>query len=275
MQKIRTPVDEGEFETLEQRYDGYRFGFQTKKNASLDDIDESSVYQFIDLANSVRNLNQSTFLPVEDLLEKLDLTIKGEITNAALLLFGKNPGRFFPGHYEVKCGYFPSDEGYTVITNDKEYDKNIIENFNFSFGFVKDCLRKTTVKEKVQRTETWEFPESVIREALVNMIVHRDYRQGIKSTVEVRPSFISFYNVAHLFKPAITIERLKEAHPSRPGNRLIAKIFYLMGLLENWGGGTTRIISETVESGHVPPEFSFEGGMFRLELYRRQDGGPN
>jgi ATP-dependent DNA helicase RecG len=116
--------------------------------------------------------------------------------------------------------------------------------------------------------EKWEFPVSVIREALVNMIVHRDYRQNIKSTVEIRPSTVSFYNPGQLFGPTITIERLKTFHPSRPGNRLIAKIFYLMGLFENWGGGTLKILAETIESGKPSPEFFFEQGMFRLLLLR-------
>jgi ATP-dependent DNA helicase RecG len=220
------------------------------------------------MANSVRNLNENTLLPLDVILEKLDLMKKGELTNAALLLFGKKPGKFFANHYEIKCGHFPSDEGYDKLTNDKEYNHNIIDNFNLSFGFIGDILRKSVEKKKVQRSEIWEFPLEVIRESLVNMIVHRDYRQDIKSTVEIRPSVISFYNPGHLFGPTITIERLKEVHPSRPGNRLIAKIFYLMGLFENWGGGTMKIITETVKAGKASPGFFYEGGMFRLELYR-------
>ena len=119
-------------------------------------------------------------------------------------------------------------------------------------------------------SESVEFKKSTpsLREAIVNMIVHRDYRQNIKSTLEIRPSAISFYNPGLLFGPSITIDRLKTLHPSRPGNKLIAKIFYLMGLFENWGGGTLKIISETVKSGKASPEFSFEDGMFRLVLFR-------
>jgi len=108
----------------------------------------------------------------------------------------------------------------------------------------------------------------IVRESLVNMIVHRDYRQNIKGAVEVRPSMIAFYNPAQLFEPTINIERLKKSHPSRPGNKLISKIFYLMGLFENWGGGTLEIISDTIKSGKPSPEFHFEDGMFTLELYR-------
>ena len=109
----------------------------------------------------------------------------------------------------------------------------------------------------------------MLREALVNMIVHRDYRQDIKSTIEIRPTSIAFYNPAQLFGPTITIERLSQVHPSRPGNKLLAKIFYLMGLFENWGGGTLKIITDSVGAGKPAPAFTFEDGMFRLVLLRK------
>jgi ATP-dependent DNA helicase RecG len=255
---------------LQQRYNGYGFDYQIQKHATLDHIDGDAVYKFLETANAVRDLNENTFLPVDAVLQKLELMKDTGITNAALLLFGKEPGKFFAQHYEIKCGSFPENEGYDEISNDKEFNRNIIENFYLSFGFLKESIKKSLVKNSsgVHRTENWEFPLTVLREALVNMIVHRDYRQDIKSTVEVRPSFISFYNPGHLFAPTITIERLKTIHPSRPGNRLIAKTFYLMGVFENWGGGTLKIISDTVKAGKPSPEFSYENGMFRLELHR-------
>jgi len=190
------------------------------------------------------------------------------LTKAAILLFGKDPGKFFADHFEIKCGKFASDEGYDEIANEKEFRQNLIQNFNAALNFIMESIGKSSLKTDIHRIEKWEFPVSVIREAMVNMIVHRDYRQNIKNTVEIRPSKISFYNPAQLFGPTITIERLRRLHPSRPGNKLIAKIFYLMGLFENWGGGTLKIISETIKSGKPSPDFSFEDGMFQLSLLR-------
>ena len=155
----------------------------------------------------------------------------------------------------MKCGRFLDDEGYDEIENDKKFSGNLISIFKAIITFVLESISKRSVKGDIHRKEEWEFPITVVREAIVNMLVHRDYRQNIKSTLEIRPSTISFYNPAMLFGPTITIDRLKTLHPSRPGNKLIAKIFYLMGLFENWGGGTLKIISETVKSGKASPEF--------------------
>jgi len=255
---------------LQQRTNGYGFDYITEPKAVLEDIDAESVYKFLDTANTIREINVNTFLPIDIILKNLELMKDRGITRAALLLFGKNPAKFFPNRFELKCGHFLNDEGYDEISNDKEFNRNIIDNFNLSMGFIKDSIKKKLVKakDKIQHIEEWEYPLSVLREALVNMIVHRDYRRNIKSTLEIRPSFISFYNPAVLFEPTITIERLKKIHPSRPGNRLIAKIFYLMGIFENWGGGTLKIISDSIKAGKPSPVFSFEGGMFRLELKR-------
>jgi ATP-dependent DNA helicase RecG len=118
---------------LQQRLNGYGFDHHVQKGASLDDIDTDAVYRFLETANSVRNLNENLLLPLDIILEKLELMKDGGITRAALLLFGKNPGKFFPGFYEIKCGDFPDDKGYDVISNDKEFTDNIIDNFNISF----------------------------------------------------------------------------------------------------------------------------------------------
>lgn len=253
---------------LQQRFNGYGFDHQIQPNAGMNEIDADLVYRFLETANSVRNINESMFLSPELILQKLGLLKDEGLTRAALLLFGADPEKFFSNHFEIKCGRFVGKQGYDEIVNEKEFHGNIIDNFYSALIFVQDSIGKQVIKKQIHRCESWEFPIPVIREALVNMVVHRDYRQEIKNTVEIRPHMISFYNPAHLFEPTINIERLKKHHPSRPGNKLIAKIFYMMGLFENWGSGTLKIISETVKSAKPSPEFFYEDGMFRLELYR-------
>lgn len=262
-------MDRQQYETmLQQRLNGYGFDHQIQIGAGLNDIDTETLYRFLETSNSVRSFNESLLLPPEILLEKLGLAKKEQITRAAILLFGLRPDNFFEGFFEVKGGTFLADEGYDQILNDKEFHSNLMNIFEGVFGYVMEAIKKDSKKEGVYRTETPEFPVSVIREAIVNMIVHRDYRQGIKGTVEIRPSRVTFSNPGQLFGPTITVDRLKKPHPSRPGNHLIAKVFYLTGLFENWGSGTLKIIDETIKFGKQEPRFSYEDGIFRVELLR-------
>ena len=266
---VNQRVDREKYESmLQQRMNGYGFDHQICQNASIQDIDSETLYRFLEIANHVRSLNENILLPPEILLEKLDLLKKGHPTNAAVLLFGKNPGRFFLGQYETKCGAFPSDEHYDTILNDKEYRTNLIDAFDFLVGYMMDATRKKSERQGIYREETHEVPVPVIREGIVNMLVHRDYRQGVKNTIEIRPSRVAFSNPALLFGPTITLEKLARHHSSRPGNKLIAKIFYMMGCFENWGSGTLKIIEECKKTGTLVPKFFFEDGVFRLEIER-------
>jgi ATP-dependent DNA helicase RecG len=253
---------------LMQRYNGYGFDFLIQKNAELTDIDVDSVYEFLDAANANRNLNVSLVSPINEVLHKLDLMTGEGITNAAILLFGKEPAKFFDFHFEIKAGVFDADEQYDHIQNEQQFSGNLFYNYKQALLLLLNSIAKEATKIQGHTVESYEIPVDVLKEALVNMIVHRDYRQGIKSTIEIRPSFISFYNPGHLFTPSITIEGLKRSHPSRPGNKLLSKIFYLAGLFENWGGGTLKIITECNKIGLIEPIFSFEGGMFRLTISR-------
>ena len=154
------------------------------------------------------------------------------------------------------------------MINEQEYGANLVKVFADAQGFLLNSLRKSYVKGEQAGTEHFELPRAMLREALVNLIVHRDYRLDVKSTIEVRPSFIRFYNPAQLFSPTITLDALKRHHPSRPGNKLLAKIFYMMGLFENWGSGTLKIIEAAKQSSEREPDFDFQDGMFSLKIYR-------
>jgi ATP-dependent DNA helicase RecG len=253
---------------LEQRYNGYGFDHLPLPEASLDDLDMDLLYRVIETANVARNANISVMLPPELILENLDLARQGVLTRAAILLFGKHPQRHFAHHFEIKCGLFADDVRFDNLLNDKEFAANLLDNFLLAYTFVTDALRTASAMRDEQRIDTLELPATVVREAIVNMIVHRDYRVDIKSTIAIRPHAITLSNPAHLFAPAITIEKLKRPHVSRSGNKLIAKIFYLLGYFENWGGGTLKIVEETCRAGKPEPEFRFQDGIFELMFFR-------
>jgi ATP-dependent DNA helicase RecG len=250
---------------------GYGFDYQYREDASLSDINEAAIYSFVEIANEVRNVNINLTVKPMELLESLSLAKQGKLTNAAILLFGKRPADFFPGRFEVKCGVFPDNETYSFLLDNHEFDGNLIENFNSAISFLYRHINIAYKKSGWRGETSYEFTDEVLREALANMIVHKDYRRAIKNTIEIRPGWIRFYNPAHLFQPDITIEKLYQFHPSRPGNPLIAKAFFWLGHLESWGGGTLRIIEDLKRTGKKSPVFVFEDDMFELKLPRTQD----
>jgi ATP-dependent DNA helicase RecG len=254
---------------LLQRLNGYGFDYQIAEGATLAEIEETAVFELIETANLSRNINENLLLPLEVLLEKMGLLREGKLTRAALLLFGKKPSRYFLGNFEIMCGAFNEDEGYNFFLDNKELNENLFSNYNAALSFILRHINSSYEKGPPVGIRRYEIPIPVLQEALVNMIVHRDYRTGIKSYIEIRPDYILFSNPGFLFRPAITIEKLVQAHSSKPGNALIARAFFWRGLFENWGTGTLKIMEGMKNAGKRTPEFTFgDDHIFRLKLYR-------
>ena len=83
----------------------------------------------------------------------------------------------------------------------------------------------------LERMEPLEYPETALREAILNAIIHKDY----SSTY----TFLRVYDDRlHLWNPGtlpeeLTIDKLKQEHSSYPRNRNIANAFFKAGYIES------------------------------------------
>jgi len=135
-----------------------------------------------------------------------------------------------------------------LLTEVEEVEKFIFKNIS---------LKAWIEEEKIERQEKWEYPPRAIREALVNAIVHRDYRIPSKVQIRIFDDRIEFWNPGRL-PEGWTVETLKEEHTSEPFNPLIARIFFWVGYVEEVGTGTNKIIKWCKEWELPEPEFKIK-----------------
>jgi ATP-dependent DNA helicase RecG len=102
---------------------------QICKEASLKDISEEKVRWFLKRAKTERNFDVDPDTPLEESLEKLKLTKDEKPTNASLLLFGKEPQRFFLQD-EVRCARFKGTEAVKPFIDMKVFGGDIIDQVN-------------------------------------------------------------------------------------------------------------------------------------------------
>ncbi|MDP2832968.1 MAG: putative DNA binding domain-containing protein [Pseudomonadota bacterium] len=104
------------------------------------------------------------------------------------------------------------------------------------------CARfKGTVKG-LQRTDTYEIPETALREALINAAIHRDYsNQGRDIKVGIYDDIVNIVSPGGL-PNTLTMETLLDGR-SEIRNRVIARVFKELGYIEQWGSGIQRIKS--------------------------------
>jgi len=234
----------------------------------LDEIDPETVKKFIRMAvGSGRLRTEDEKEDIKTIFEKLKLIINGKLTNAALMLFGNDPQKYFINAL-VRVGRFKDE---TTIIGDRRIEGNLFKQIEEAEEAIKNFInvRYEITGEQLTRKNIWDYPLEAIREALLNAVIHRDYfKYNVQTQIKIFNDWIWFFNIGGL-PEGITLEQLKTAHPSVARNPLIVHIFYLAGLIEEYGSGIGRIMDSLKEANLPGPEFKEEFAGF--SLYIRKD----
>lgn len=231
---------------------------------SLHEIDEESVVRFTRRAVNKGRLVADDTEDISEILLKLNLLVDGKLTNAAIILFGKDPQKYFTNAM-IRVLRFKDE----VNVSDRRINGNLFQQAEEAEEAIKNSINvKLEIKAKLTRDEIWDYPLEAIREALINSIVHRDYfKYGIQSQIKIFDDHIWFFNPGELFG-GITIEKLKHTHPSSTRNPLISEMFFKAGLVEVHGSGIRRMIRSLKNAGLPEPDFKEEFAGFSVYMMK-------
>ena len=229
--------------------------------ATLDDLDFESMAQFIRTARLVRQFPLPEGTPAPQFLEHLNLLNEDRLTNAAILLFGKSPQRFLISS-EVRCAHFHGTDVAKPIPSYQVYKGTAFELVDQAVDFVLSKVNRSigTRAKSARAPRTYEIPAEVVTEAIVNAVAHRDYTENGSVQVMLFADRLEVRNPGRL-PPPLTLEKLREAHRSVPGNPLLAESLYLTEYIERMGTGTLDMIRRCVEAGLSEPEFTVTDGF--------------
>jgi len=225
------------------------------KDAKLLDIDKEKVRWFLKMAKAARKYPLKQDMPIKDAFTHLNLIRDGKLTNAAVLLFGKNPHKFFI-QAEVKCLQFSGTEVRKPFVNYQVYSENLFEQIDKALAFVLGAIKFPVIqKPGLARFERpYEIPEFAIQEAIVNAVAHRNYNNTSGVQVMVFADRVEVWNSGSL-PSELTVEDLKKPHTSFPANPYLANVLYLADYAQRAGSGTIEML-EQCKAQHVPePEF--------------------
>jgi len=240
-----------------------RFDTQICKGANWKDIDEKKVRWFLKRAMAERNLDIDTAISIKEAMHRLKLTHEGKLINAAILMFGKDPQRFFI-QAKVRCTRFKGITAHEFI-DIKIIDGNIIDQIDNAEKFVLSHIKKAAKIIMFERQEVWEYPPEALREAIVNAICHRDYFSTGNIQIGIYDDRLEIWNPGKLPEP-LTPAMLKGEHQSIPNNPIIANAFFLIRYIEQWGKGTNKIIEWCKGHGLEEPDFEEIGGSFVVKF---------
>ena len=219
------------------------------ERATLDDIDRNAIDYFLRKGIEAQRIpDDLREASTKDVLDSLGLIDNdGYLKNAAILLFGKNPLRFFPS-VSFKIGRFGKDEADLMFQDIIE--GNIIQMADRVMELLQGKYLVSPVRfEGMQRYETLEIPKEALREILYNAIAHKDYA-GPDIQMHVYDDHIEVWNEGEL-PEGYTEETLMGRHSSKPRNRNIANAMFKAGFIDTWGRGYMKI-REGFEAAELP-----------------------
>jgi len=241
-------------------------------HATLDDIDPEKIKDFIRKSRIKRNSKLSENMSPKQLLTHLDLLdSQGRVTNAAILLFGKKPQRFFISS-EVKCIQFYGNNMVKPVPVYHVYRGDLFELIEQAVSFVMSRIDIWVgSRDTGSSVDTkYELPIQAVTEAIVNAIAHRDYTSNGSVQVMLFRNRLEIWNPGTL-PQSLSIEKLYLPHNSIPHNPLIANPLYLSGDIERVGTGISDMIEKCVEMGLKKPGFT-QDSNFSTILWRSEKG---
>ena len=211
---------------------------------------------------------------VKDILIRLKLLKYGKIKNAAVVLYAK----------KIQSSYSQCMIKMTRFKGISKLD-NFIDNqqvYGNAFKILSEAnefmMRRLNISSSFEpdsfvSVDKFTVPELAVREALINAICHRNYQSTAAIYLAIFDDRLEIWNNGFLPKE-LKLEDLKEKHESYPRNKLIARTFYKIGLIERWGTGTIKMIDECRKHGIPDPIFEEYTSGLSVQFIFEEPIGP-
>ncbi len=226
---------------------------QICEGAGYDDIDGQAVKWFrrkYEKRSGKRVISSS-----KELLKSIGCIKESKITNAGILLFGKNPAGFFP-RYHLSIARYPGRDIGTAYLEIKDIEGNLFEIIDKAERYIREHIETFHVLKKgqVAREPVLQYPDFVIRELIVNAVAHRDYSiTGSRILIKMFRDRIEFDSPGG-FAGNVNEKNILYEQFSR--NPLIVKVLNRVSYIEEMGEGWNRIMKTIrdypLEFGEMP-----------------------
>lgn len=202
-----------------------------------------------------------------ELLDHYQFANGSYLTNLGILCLGKQQDR-------AKLGTAPVIQFIKFNEHREKVNKlvwddqtaNPIELIETVWQEIPDFREKYELPDGLYRQYIPAFDEVVIRELLVNAVVHRPYTQRGDIFLNLYPDRLEIINPGQL---PIGVTPKNILHKTVRRNENLAKLFHDIKLMEREGTGFDMIYEILLSQGRPPPELTEENDSVRVTVHRR------
>lgn len=183
-----------------------------------------------------------------------------------LLIFGKKPEKRLPQN-GASFAHFKGTEITDELVDKKVVTGRIQDIAEQLMVILKNNIKTPSIINGLKREEQEEYPSLVLREAIVNTLVHRNYSiTGSKIRIFMFDDRIEFHSPGRL-PNTVTIEKMKIGI-SYARNPFLVKYMENLRYIDQLGRGIPMILKSMKEAGAKEPLLQEIGEEFILTLYK-------
>lgn len=163
-----------------------------------------------------------------------------KLTFAASLLFCTNS----PANAAIHAVRFKgTDKNESVddfyLQEDLVAETNLL--MDFILRSIRKGVRKVSALKQLTHETVWQYPPDALRELVVNLIIHRDYRSAAPACVFIFDDRIEMWNAGEMPK-GLSLEKIQSGdYEPSARNLLLTRVFKEIGFVENLGSGLQKV----------------------------------
>lgn len=151
--------------------------------------------------------------------------------------------------HTIKVAVFQGTD-QTIFMDRREFTGSLMQQMNEVYDFIDFRNQTHATIEKLLRIDVRDYPEIAVREALLNLLVHREYSFSASALISMFTDRIEFVSIGGLV-PGIDLEDVM-AGISVCRNQDLANVFYRLQLIEAYGTGMGKIMKAYEEMAEKP-----------------------
>ncbi len=164
--------------------------------------------------------------------------------------------------HTIKAAVFQGVD-QSVFKDRHEFTGSLMQQLNEVYDFIDFRNQTHATFDKLLRIDTRDYPEVAVREALLNLLVHRDYAFRASALISIYADRIEFVSIGGLL-PGIDLEDVMVGL-SICRNQNLANVFYRLRLIEAYGTGIRKIM-KAYEKMDKKPMIETTGNAFKITL---------
>jgi ATP-dependent DNA helicase RecG len=245
----------------------YHFDEQPVAGATLDELDRDAVRAFLSSAYPGRTSEQH-ITPLLGSLKCIDRT--GVPTVTGVLMFGREPTRWLVDA-RISAVRIPGTEVSRTFLDKQEIEGRVLDQLDAASAFIQRNVAAPSHVEGLMRVEGG-IPLDVVREAITNAVLHRDYRIASQTRLLVFDDRIEVINPGNLLNQ-LTLENIRVGGISQKRNPVLASVLNKARRSESLGFGVPDMIRRMKDLGFREPSIEVLGGHFKLILWTTRSTG--